>query len=86
MKYFVAAIFVLALSTASHATQAPVWLAGANKGEICLETANLGIRSYAKAVCGKDLGNPKQYACVFTDGTSSTCWKDGDCFVCTGED
>jgi hypothetical protein len=60
--------------------------AGARKGEICLKTANLGDIRYAKAVCGKDLGNPKQYACVFTDGTSSTCWKDGDCFVCAGDD
>ena len=56
------------------------------KGEICLKTANLGNISYTKAVCGVDIGNPKQYACVFKDGTSSICWKDGDCFICAGED
>jgi hypothetical protein len=56
----------------------------AHAGQICLSTAR-GEHSYVKGVCGKDIGGDN-YACVFPDGTSETCFKDGKCFVCAGDD
>ncbi len=72
------AVLCVIIVAAANSSQSP------QIHKVCLSTAH-GHHSYEPAACGKDIGG-NHYACVFPDGTSATCFKDGNCFVCAGMD